>query len=69
MLYQLIDMMIKQNFLNNIYIGAHFINPIMDLSWKVRQDTGQYFNVTNYYTYAMPYADLNCYDCANYSDL
>ena len=24
MLYQLIDMMIKQNFLNNIYIGAHF---------------------------------------------
>ena len=41
----------------------------MDLSWKVRQDTGQYFDVTNYYPYGMPYADLNCYDCANYSDL
>lgn len=39
----------------------------MDLSWKVRQDTGQYFNVTNYYTYAMPYADLNGYDRYKYS--
>ena len=125
MLYQLIDMMIKQNFLNNIYFGVHFINPIMDLSWKVRQDivlepvkvllvrdycgnyeyencrlvrihiengyidgngiynayikdyqgnnrvtvshTGQYFDVTNYYTYAMPYADLNGYDRYKYS--
>ena len=39
----------------------------MDLSCKVRQDTGQYFNVTNYYTYAMPYADLNGYDRYKYS--
>ena len=125
MLYQLIDMMIKQNFLNNIYFGVHFINPIMDLSWKVRQDivlepvkvllvrdycgnyeyencrlvrihiengyidgngiynayikdyqgnnrvtvshTGQYFDVTNYYPYGMPYADLNGYDRYKYS--
>ncbi len=30
---------------------------------------GQYFDVTNYYPYGMLYADLNSYDCANYSDL